>query len=270
MMISKPTMNTSRALTLVLFSSVLLLAACSKDDNNGNNNDLPDGGAVVIVSNPGNGVAFDGYNYPSVVLGNGQEWMAENLRTSVYRNGDPITYMPVQPVWATIEEGAYCFYNNQTANNELYGKLYNGYVIEDPRNVCPQGWRIPSDEDWNALEKYVGLSDFDLTQSGSRGTNQGEHLKSTRTEPDEHPRFCSPNNATNSTGFNALPAGSRLFNGYGQDIGFLVYYWSSTYHPLASNALWVRSLGCGAGAAGAIGKTAVTKEVGICIRCIKD
>lgn len=261
------TLHSLRALAPVLISAAVVFTACNKEDDNDTNNGTTDETEVVIVSNPGNGVTFDGYTYPSVVLGNGQEWMAENLRTSVYRNGDPITYMPVQPTWATIEEGAYCFFNNVPENGELYGKLYNGFVIEDPRNVCPQGWRVPSDEDWNALEKYVGLSDFDLTQWGSRGTTQGEHLKSTRTDPDEHPRFCSPNNATNSTGFNALPTGSRLDNGYGFDMGLLVYYWSSTYHPLASDAFWVRSLGCNTGT---IGKNGRGKDSGLCIRCIKN
>ncbi len=267
MKISTPTSTPFGALVLPLFALVLLLAACNKNDETGDGNEAPENGEVNIESSPGDGVSFDGYTYPSVVLGNGQEWMAENLRTSVYRNGDPITYMPVQPEWTILEEGAYCFFNNQAENGERYGKLYNGYVIEDPRNVCPQGWRVPSDEDWNALEAYVGLSEFDLTQWGSRGTNQGEHLKSTRTEPDEHPRFCSPNEATNSTGFNALPTGSRLDNGFGFDMGLLVYYWSSTYHPLATDALWVRSLGCNTGTIGKLGRN---KNFGLCIRCIKE
>jgi len=244
---------------------LVLASACKKDEKDkiveDNDNEITN-----ISFTNGNGVTdVEGNQYKTVII-NGQEWMAENLKTSKYSNGDNIVYMPFQTTWDTIGAGAFCYFYNQIENNNLYGKLYNGYVVTDSRNACPTGWRIPTDEDWNKLEKYIGLPDNSITQHGSRGSNEGEHLKSKRTEPEDHPRFCSPNNATNKTGFDALPGGSRLDGGYGHDIGLIGYFWTST-PQLSGDVLWVRSLGCNSGT---IGRTWRIKEFGLSIRCIKN
>jgi len=258
-------------ITAAFFVSALFLTSCNKEEVKKEKKEEEDKKTqnTVIKYTDGKGVIdIEGNTYKTVIINN-QEWMAENLRTAKYANGDAITYMPIQPIWATIEEGAFCYYNNRTDNNEVYGKIYNGYVVSDSRNVCPNGWRVPTDNDWITLEKYVGLSEELLTQNRMRGTNQGEHLKSKRTEPEDHPRFCSPNNATNLTGFNALPSGSRLDNGYGQDLGVLAYFWSSTLDPFFNDKelYLTRILACNVGT---IGRGARSKENGLCIRCIKN
>ena len=82
-------------------------------------------GGGGIVTNPGAGVTFDGYTYPSIVLGNGQEWMAENLRTTTYANGDPIPNITDDTQWENLTTGAWSHYNNDSQYENPYGKLYN-------------------------------------------------------------------------------------------------------------------------------------------------
>jgi hypothetical protein len=112
--------------------------------------------ASGIVSNQGAGVTYNGYTYSSVVLGNGQEWMSENLRTANYRNGDPIPTGLDNSTWGSTTAGAYAIYNNDNANEAIYGKLYNWYAVSDSRNVCPTGWHEPTDAEWTVLTDYLG------------------------------------------------------------------------------------------------------------------
>ena len=102
-------------------------------------------GGTGVVSNPGAGVTYGGVNYPTVVLGNGQEWMAENLRTTTYANGDPIPNVTDPNQWGALTTGAWAHYNNDSQYENPYGKLYNWYAVDDSRNVCPTGWHVPSD-----------------------------------------------------------------------------------------------------------------------------
>jgi hypothetical protein len=102
-------------------------------------------GGGGIVTNPGAGVTFNGYTYSSIVLGNGQEWMAENLRTTTYANGDPIPNVTDNTQWQNLTTGAWAHYNNDSQYENPYGKLYNWYAVDDSRNVCPTGWHVPSD-----------------------------------------------------------------------------------------------------------------------------
>jgi uncharacterized protein (TIGR02145 family) len=105
---------------------------------------------------PGAGVQMDGYNYQTVVFGNGQEWMAENLRTTKYANGNSIPNVPDNNQWSNLTTGAWSHYNNDSQMENPYGKLYNGYAVLDARNVCPTGWHVPSIVEWSALVDYLG------------------------------------------------------------------------------------------------------------------
>jgi uncharacterized protein (TIGR02145 family) len=145
-----------------------------------------------IVSNPGAGVTYNGYTYSSVVLGNGQEWMSENLRTTNYRNGDPIPTGLDNATWSTTTSGAYAIYNNDNANDAIYGKLYNWYAVADPRHVCPTGWHEPTDGEWTTLTDYLGGAAV-----------AGGKMKTTGLQ-----YWISPNtDATNESGFSGLPGG---------------------------------------------------------------
>lgn len=77
--------------------------------------------------------------------------MGENLKTTHYRNGDPIPNVISDTAWCDLSTGAYCDYNNDPNNSNIYGRLYNYFAVIDKRNLCPKGWHIPSKEEWGIL-----------------------------------------------------------------------------------------------------------------------
>jgi uncharacterized protein (TIGR02145 family) len=159
------------------------------------------------TSQTGGGVVFDGHTYPSIVVDNGQEWMTENLRTSVYANGDPIINTWGGMSWHNFTSGAWEHYNRDSQFEDPYGKLYNRYAIVDPRNLCPTGWHVPTLEDWTLLIERLGGD-----------TLAGGKLKSTGTQ-----YWQSPNaGASNEIGFNGLPGGYRQYY-YGDCYGIENY-----------------------------------------------
>ena len=164
------------------------------------------------IYSTGAGVTFNGYTYTSIVLGNGQEWMAENLRTTTYANGDPIPNITGNTQWPNLTTGAWVHYGNDSQNENPYGKLYNWYTVDDPRNVCPTGWHVPTDAEYTLLIDYLGGS---VAGAGSK-------MKSTGTQ-----YWSSPNSgATNESGFSGLPGGFRNDVGSFNYIGGYGGWWS--------------------------------------------
>ena len=207
-------------------------------------------GGGGIVTNPGAGVTFDGYTYSSIVLGNGQEWMAENLRTTTYANGDPIPNVTDNTQWLYLPTGAWSHYNNDSQYENPYGKLYNWYTVNDSRNVCPTGWHVPSDAEWTVLSDYLG-----------GGAVAGGKMKSTGTA-----YWLNPNTgATNESGFSGLPGGSRNYYGAFYNIGYYGNWWSSTEGG-AGNA-WFRYLYCNLGG---VYRDYYGKWAGFSVRCLRD
>lgn len=155
---------------------------------------------------------IDGNTYKTIMLGD-LEWMAENLNTSRYANGDLIPNVVDNSEWADQTEGAWCYYDNDVQYACPYGKLYNWFVTLDERNVCPTGWHVPTDEEWTELTDYLGGESV-----------AGGKMKSSGTE-----FWVSPNaGATNESGFSGLPGGARSFIGHFTDFGSFAYWWSST------------------------------------------
>jgi uncharacterized protein (TIGR02145 family) len=99
-------------------------------------------------------VDIDGNQYPVVQIG-AQIWMAENLRATRYQDGTSIPYVLSDADWQNATSGAWCYYNHDATMNIPFGKLYNGYVAADSKNVCPTGWRVPGREDWQRLKSHV-------------------------------------------------------------------------------------------------------------------
>jgi len=93
---------------------------------------------------------IDGHVYPTVTIGN-KVWMAANLRVTRYRNGDSIPLISDTTTWYQGATGGRCYYNNDTAQFAAYGHLYNWHAIKDHRNIAPEGWHIPTDEEITAL-----------------------------------------------------------------------------------------------------------------------
>lgn len=169
---------------------------------------------ILWLNMPGPSVTdVDINSYNSVKIGN-QIWMAENLKVSHYRNGDPIPNVTDGTVLFNLTTGACCDFNNTPSNSIIYGKLYNWYTVNDSRNIAPTGWHVPSDAEWTILSHYLG------------GHNAGGKLKETGTN-----HWKSPNTgATNESGFTALPDDYRGDGGmfYINDFGSNGNWWSST------------------------------------------
>jgi len=152
----------------------------------------------------------DGNVYNTVSIGT-QCWMKENLKTTRYRDSSAIPTGLSDSVWRKTTTGAYAIYDNDPANNTLYGKLYNWYAVADSRNLCPTGWHVPSDAEWTSLVNFLGGE-----------TEAGGKMKATT-------GWAPPNtDATNSSGFSGLPGGFRGDDGSFNFIGVNGDWWSSS------------------------------------------
>ena len=131
---------------------------------------------------------IEGNEYKTVKIGT-QIWMAENLRTAAYNDGTSIPNVTSGSTWSGLTSGAWCYYDNNSSYNIPYGKLYNWYTVETG-NLCPTGWRVPDNTDFNTLINY-----------SSTLANRG---------------------------FNVVLSGSRSWNGSWAYLGVLMVFWSST------------------------------------------
>jgi uncharacterized protein (TIGR02145 family) len=147
---------------------------------------------------------IDGNVYKTVIIGK-QWWMAENLKVTHYRNGESIPNVVDGEEWCNLTSGAYSVYENDSENIPLYGLHYNWYAATDPQGICPEGWHVPSDEEWMELEMYLGMSREEADIIGWRGTDEGGKLKEAGTDLWQNPNT----GATNETGFSAVPSGGR-------------------------------------------------------------
>lgn len=163
----------------------------------------------------------DGNVYQTVKIGD-QWWMAQNLKVTHYRNGDVIPNVTDNTEWANLNTGAYCVYDNDESNVETYGYLYNWYTVDDYRNIAPEGWHVPTDDEWKELEMYLGMSESEADNTGWRGTDEGNKFKSTS-------GWHSEGMSTNESGFSALPGASRGgSHGNFDGLGFYAHFWSSS------------------------------------------
>ena len=185
----------------------------------------------------------------SVKIGT-QIWTSRNLDVSTYRNGDPIRYASTQQEWqdAAIKgEGAWCYYNHDPKNGEIYGKLYNWYCVKDSRGLAPSGYHIPSDLEWSLLLEYLGGEEI-----------AGFKMKSTN-------GWDNGGNGDNSSGFNGLPGGYCNSNGYFGVIPGYGYFWS--FSEFSAGGAWSRYLVSGNTRVARYGDD---KKYGMSVRCLRD
>lgn len=188
--------------------AILFFSGCSSESN-----------SSTALFGEGKGVTDNcGNNYPTILIG-GNEWMQKNLDVCRYRNGDSIPQVSDPAKWKNLTTGAWC-YENSTANGTTYGKLYNWYAVNDPRGLAPQGWNVPSSDDWNELINFLGGKSVAGGKMKESGT---EHWNSLNV------------GATNESGFTAIPAGKMDSAGYDgneiakfQEKGNVAVWWSST------------------------------------------
>ena len=223
---------------------------------------------------------IDGNTYRTIKIGN-QSWMTENLRTTRYANGDNILTDLSDELWGNITIGAYAIYPHESVDGinseeemvEAYGKLYNWYAVDDDRGLCPEGWRVPSDDDWTQLVDYIGDQGFPNTNDVN---GAGNALKSCRQDgsplgsdcdTSEHPRWNShgTHSGFDEFGFSALPGGRRWTDGSFHDLGVSGNWWSSTeYSSLSAWLLALRSF------AGNVDPYPIMKLSGFSLRCVRD
>src|ERR1035437_7744121 len=97
---------------------------------------------------------IDGNQYHSVRIGT-QTWMVENLKTTKYRSGESINHVTSAYDWSSAMYGAWSDYNNDSAYDLIYGKLYNWFAIADSRNIAPEGWHVATNSEWTTLQNYL-------------------------------------------------------------------------------------------------------------------
>lgn len=175
-----------------------------------------------------------------------QNWMAENLNVSTYRNGDSIPHVKNATEWSKLTTGAWCYYGNKPENGAKYGKLYNWYAVNDPRGLAPRGFHIPSDEEWELLISNLGDDEAGAKIKAKKGWKINA-------------------NATNESGFAGLPGGYRY------NVGAFLYagnngcFWSST--ESLKNKAWGRTL---SHAMNDVGRDDGSVGSGLSVRCILD
>lgn len=197
---------------------------------------------------------IDGNSYETVIIGN-QEWMAENLRTTRFRNGDTIPLVLNDSVWFQTSSSAYSYYDNDSMYIDDYGFLYNWYAARNFRGLCPEGWRVPTDSDWDVLVEYLG-GRFEA----------GGKLKTTGIIEVGTGLWQDPNEgATNESGFSAIPGGHRLTGGQYQWIRRTATFWNHT--ELNDTSAWTRRMSYNNSE---VIRANQSKGMGFSVRCMRD
>ncbi len=245
----------------------------------------------------GDGVSdIDGNQYITVIIGD-QEWMAENLRVTQYNNGDAIPSDLSDSDWRNTTAGAYAIYDHNASDTDginspeemvdAYGKLYNWYAAANPRGLCPEGWSLPSHDEWTQLERYLcnalGNANcdeqfpYDNTTTGWGGTNEANALKSCRQvnsplpgcNTSEHPRWAQhfAHHGFDEYGFSALPGGHRRsFDSGFFNLGGIGFYWSVS-EPGVEGGAWSRGIYSNNPK---MSRSYFNKREGYSVRCVRD
>ncbi len=222
---------------LCIFLLLSLAFSCKKDPFDANSGTFTD--------------KRDGHHYKWVKIGE-QIWMAENLAYV------PYVCAPDSQcgIWVYGYYGTGSFYENYST----YGCLYDW---ETAMKVCPEGWRLPSDEDWMELERFLGMDTKELDRTGiirGENVNAGGKLKEI-----EKKLWNEPNRgATNEVGFTALPGGYRSTNGKYGLIKYNAYFWTSGSKDNNATYRMITSYGI------SIDRDSKSKNFGLSVRCIKN
>lgn len=193
---------------------------------------------------------YDGNAYDTVIIGT-QVWLKENLRVTHYNNGDLIPNITDNTVWAATVTGARCYFNNDSSSYDpFYGVLYNWYAVSDTRHLCPAGWHVSGNAEWQMAENYLG----GVTVAGGKMKEEGTaHWKSPNT------------GATNSSRFTGLPGGMRdpvnnIFTALNEN----GLWWTSSIYGQYAWSAYLYYLNTG------VDHNPTPKKYGLSVRCIQD
>jgi uncharacterized protein (TIGR02145 family) len=202
----------------------------------------------------------EGNVYKTIGIGS-QIWMAENLKTTRYRNGDLIgtTNPSTQDISGENTPRYQWAYNDDESNAAIYGRLYTWHAVTDSRNVCPAGWHVPTDSEWTILTGYL------LNNCYGYSGNERTYIETSMVTSSWILGYCVCHTGNNSSGFTALQSGYREhLNGNFYHVGVDCWWWSSTeysaadaYYRLIDNSSIVNS-------------HYDNKQLGFSVRCLKD
>lgn len=184
--------------------------------------------------------------YTGIAIGD-LVWMSENLSVTRFRNGDEIPQAKTSFEWmkaCTSGQPAWSYPMNNPGNDDTYGKLYNWSAVSDPRGIAPEGWHVPTDDEWKELTEYLG----------------GEILAAYRLRT-----TTIGSEQTSESGFSGLPAGGCRCDGTFMGFGSKGYWWTST--GINEELAWMRQLDY---VQGGINSIAYAKQSGLSVRCVQD
>ncbi len=198
----------------------------------------------------------DGEEYGTVTIGD-QVWMSENLKATLFNDGTVIPHFDDPAEWSANSGPAYSWYNNDENESER-GALYNWYTL-DTKKLCPSGWHVPDEPEWQELEVYLGM-DAEVSRTDDfRGTNEGGMLKSTTL-------WENPNTgATDELGFSAIPTGRKGEDGLFLYRNQMTLFLTSGLGP--GNVPYRRYFSY---EEGRISRSTVRKGYAYPVRCVKD
>ena len=203
----------------------------------------------------------DGNVYQTIKIGD-VVWMTENLKTTTFNDGTSIPHITDNTEWASLATPGFSVQENDPDNKDTYGALYNWYAVQSG-TLCPQGWRVATEEDWQKLEIALGMSEDDAGSDTWRGTQGGQLAGHTEMWVKGALKSAAD---FGISGFHGLPAGNRLAdNGLFGNLGTNAYWWSASEHD--ANSAWGRMLHYGTIT---IIKSAFDKNYGFCVRCVQD
>jgi uncharacterized protein (TIGR02145 family) len=197
---------------------------------------------------------IDGNQYDVIKIGT-TSWAQKNLDVTKFRNGDIIKNASSDKDWEEAGRNgqpAWCYYDNDSENGKIYGKLYNWYAVKDTRGLCPRGWHVPGDLEWTALTNDLG------------GKNTaGGKMKSIDTTA-----WNSPNaGATNESGFSGLPGGYRNYVGSFLNIRSYAFFWSAAEFDYYESLAIYRDL---YNFSGNVAREYLKESFGASVRCLRD
>ena len=197
-------------------------------------------------------IDIDGNQYDVIKIGT-TSWAQKNLDVTRFQNGDIIKNATGEKEWEEAGQNgqpAWCYYDNDSENGKIYGKLYNWYAVNDSRGLCPKGWHLPTDDEWINLTEQLGGTEI-----------AGGKMKSIETKYWDAPNL----NDTNESNFTGIPGGYRKNDNSFNNIKNYVFFWSaSSYSNI--NAWYF----CIYNNFSFVYRYNIEKPVGASIRCIKD